>query len=44
MLLLLCINFGFIKDFWVKLKSDVMRFLLELEFYRNDKLTTENIL
>ncbi|PNY15039.1 cysteine-rich receptor-like protein kinase, partial [Trifolium pratense] len=31
------INFGFIKDFWVELKGDIMRFLSE--FHRNGKLT-----
>jgi hypothetical protein len=30
------INFRFIKDFWVELKCDVMRFLSE--FHRNGKL------
>jgi hypothetical protein len=33
------INFGFIKDFQVKLKSDVMRFLTE--FDRNSKLSRD---
>jgi len=31
------INFGYIKDLWVKLKSDVMRFVTE--FDRNSKLS-----
>ncbi|CAJ2662016.1 unnamed protein product [Trifolium pratense] len=30
------INFGFIKDFWVELRGDIMRFLSE--FHRNGKL------
>lgn len=30
------INFGFIKDFWVELKDDIMRFIRE--FHRNEKL------
>ncbi|PNX72596.1 cysteine-rich receptor-like protein kinase, partial [Trifolium pratense] len=31
------INFGFIKDFWVELRGDVMRFLSD--FHRNGRLT-----
>lgn len=31
------INFGFLKQFWVELKDDFMRFVLE--FHRNGKLT-----
>jgi len=31
------INFGFIKDFWIELKDDIMRFISE--FHRNGKLT-----
>lgn len=31
------INFGFIKDFWVELKDDIMRFIRE--FHRNGKLS-----
>ncbi|GAU36101.1 hypothetical protein TSUD_277120 [Trifolium subterraneum] len=31
------VNFGFIKDFWVELRGDVMRFIAE--FHRNGKLT-----
>ncbi|PNX60607.1 cysteine-rich receptor-like protein kinase, partial [Trifolium pratense] len=31
------INFGFIKDFWVELRGDIMRFLTD--FHRNGKLT-----
>jgi hypothetical protein len=32
-----CANFGFVKDFWTEIKSDVLRFLLE--FHRNGKFT-----
>jgi len=31
------INFDFIKDFWLDLKEDIMRFVTE--FHRNGKLT-----
>ncbi|PNX60241.1 cysteine-rich receptor-like protein kinase, partial [Trifolium pratense] len=31
------INFGFIKDFWVELRGDVMRFLID--FHRNGRLS-----
>ncbi|CAJ2644765.1 unnamed protein product [Trifolium pratense] len=31
------INFGFMKDFWVELKGDVMRFLVD--FHRNGRLS-----
>jgi len=31
------INFGFIKDFWLDLKEDIMRFVSD--FHRNGKLT-----
>ncbi|GAU17884.1 hypothetical protein TSUD_330100 [Trifolium subterraneum] len=31
------VNFGFIKDFWTEMKSDVMRFITE--FHRNGRLT-----
>jgi len=31
------INFGFIKEFWVELKDDILRFISE--FHRNDILT-----
>ncbi|GAU16975.1 hypothetical protein TSUD_37330 [Trifolium subterraneum] len=33
------VNFGFIKDFWVELRGDVMRFISE--FHRNGKLTKD---
>ncbi|PNX58846.1 cysteine-rich receptor-like protein kinase, partial [Trifolium pratense] len=31
------INFGFIKDFWVDLRGDIMRFLID--FHRNGRLS-----
>lgn len=33
------INFGFVKDFWIELKDDIMRFILE--FDQNGKLTKD---
>ena len=34
---LYCINFEFVKEFWVELKDEIMRFISE--FHRNGKLT-----
>ncbi|MCI16757.1 endonuclease/exonuclease/phosphatase family protein, partial [Trifolium medium] len=33
------INFGFLKEFWLEMRDDIMRFITE--FHRNGKLTKE---